>query len=288
MSETQRTDTTRGDDIDAQSKDRPPREELTEQIDALRRENARLREDYQRATTSQYRRSAFALAGIGLLAGLLAAVVPSVRSVLLALAGTGLFSGVLVYYLTPERLVPESVVRRTFEAYGDTLEAMAAELGLSDRVVYVPRSEHDDVRVFLPQQAAFSVPSDDALDDTFVVGTTPHERGVSLQPAGAGLHAEFEEAGAAATDGDDLQEVAKTLADSLVEVFEVVDSARVTRGEETVTVTIGGGLAGHRLGIEHPIPSFLGVGLARATGDPVGVSITREDGTIHVKCSMQP
>jgi len=271
---------------DVSADERPSRAELQGRIDDLQAENARLREDYRRARRSQYRRSALALAGLGLTAGLLSIVATDERSVLLALAGIGLFSGVLVYYLTPERLVPESVLQTTFATYGENLAAIRGELGLSDEAIYVPRPDRGDVRVFLPQDSAPSIPTEDALDDTFVVGETPRERGVALEPVGAGLVVEYEDARTQSASGD-AEEIATGLADSLVEVFEVVDAARITTGESNVTVTIEGGLAESGFGLEHPIPSYLGTALASEVGDPIEVNVTQDGESVHVVCSIR-
>src|SRR5699024_5189946 len=110
--------------------------ELAAQIDVLREENQRLREEYARARRTQYRRTALALAAVGLLATLGGVALPDSRTVLFALGGTGLFAAALTRYLTPEQFISASVGEGIYGSLAATEAALVAELGLQDERLY--------------------------------------------------------------------------------------------------------------------------------------------------------
>ena len=76
-----------------------------------------------------------------------------------------------------------------------------------------------------------------------------------------------------------LPELAEQLADALVEGFEMVGSATpdVDPEEGRVTVAITDSRYGAVDRFDHPIPSFVAVGLARGTERPVTLESTTSD-----------
>ncbi|MFB6161783.1 MAG: hypothetical protein ABEJ61_11520 [Haloferacaceae archaeon] len=257
--------------------------ELAVRLERLAAENRRLRREYARARTSQYRRSAVGLAVLGLLGVAGGLVFPDDRSVLFALGGTGLFASVLTYYLTPEQFVPATVGERVYTALARNEGALAADLGLAGPHVYVPTDTPDDgtdagVRLFVPQQESFDLPGADALASTFVATDETDRRGVALDPTGDALFDPFEEALA----GDlrtDLGPLADQLGDALVEQFELVAGVRVETdaSEGRVTVGVSGSAYGPVDRFDHPVASFLAVGIARGRDDPVTLSVEAGD-----------
>lgn len=253
------------------------REDLAAQVDLLAAENRRLREEYVRARRTSYRRTALGLFAVGALAVAGGLALPDARDVLFALGGTGLLGAAMTYWLTPERFVAAGTGERVYAALAATGRELADELGLRDDRVYAPARATDesfaDVRLFVPQRPAFAVPDPDDLDSLFVVGESG-QRGVAVPPTGGALYREFE-----ATMADEVRSepgaLAAQLADALVEGFEVVDSARAdaASGDGRVTVAVAGSVYGPVEEFDHPVASFLGVGLAANLDRPVTTEV---------------
>jgi len=248
---------------------------LEAELEVLREENARLREEYARARQSQYRRTAITLVVVGLLAAVAGVLFPSARTVLFALGGTGVFVGVLTYYLTPEQFLPADVGRRVYEVLADNEADVISELGLREERVYVPTGASiDDVRLFVPQHADYEVPDADALADAFVVTDREQERGFTFEPTGTALATEFERA-LTGDLGDDPATLVPQLTDALVEQFELAASTdpEVDADGGRVTVGITGSAYGPVDRFDHPIASFLAVGLAHGLDEEVTVAV---------------
>jgi len=252
------------------------RERLAGELARLETENERLRAEYARSRQAQYRQTAVALGAVGVLAAVGAVLFAGARTVLFALAGTGIFLGILTYYLAPEQFLPAAVGRDVYGAMAATHEKMVSELGLSDDRVYIPTPE-GGVRLYVPQRSAGALPEGEAVEEAFVV--FDGGRGLSLRPTGEGLYGEFERA----LSGDLAATPAETgsqLTDALVEQFELVasveQSASGSAEEGQLTVGVVDSAYGPLDRFDHPIVSFLGVGLARALGTPVAVTVARD------------
>lgn len=247
--------------------DRAARAEL------LAEENRRLRSEYARAQQSKYRRTAYGLGAVGLLAALGGVLFASGREVLFALGATGLFGAVLTLYLTPGQFVTADVGERVYAAMAANEAAIAADLGLSDERIYVPVDEQT-VRLYVPQHAEFEIPAD--REGPLVVDDA--SRGLLLEATGAGL---FEEFSRALTS--DLatapQSLAAQLADGLVEQFELATSVDPDIDTEGGRVTFGvsDSAFGDLDRLDHPVVSFLAVGIATARDQPVTVDVDRGD-----------
>lgn len=267
------------------------REDLAAELELVREHNRRLRDAVVTARRTQYRRSAYGLGAIGLVAVAGAALFPGVRDVLLVLGATGLFGAVLTYYLTPERFVAASVGSAVYEALADDREATVGELGLGSARVYVPiGSEHSRVRLYVPQSDDYALPADDDLDATYVV-PDDGDRGVAFRPTGEALFHPFEDALSGGL-GETPAALARQLPDALVEQFGLVDSTQVdldaTHGR--LTVGVGESVYGRVDRIDHPVASFLAVGLARGLGRPVTVEARPAEGDrvdFHVTCRWE-
>lgn len=256
-----------------------PVAELEARVAQLEAENARLRRDYGQSKRVHYRRSTMALFALGVLGVLGALAFPDDSDVLFALGGTGLFAGVLTYYLVPEQFVGVDVGEGVYEALVENGTAIRSELGLSDATVYVPpmdRNRDGDrtVRLFVPRQENDAIPDDEELSRTFVM-TDGERLGVAFRPTGSALFGEFERAlRGDVEDGPD--RIAEQLADGVVEQFELAGSLRldVDAGTGRATFGVVDSAFGPVDRFDHPIPSFLAVGLARGLDRPVAVETT--------------
>jgi hypothetical protein len=256
------------------------RDALRLDIERLRERNEQLQTTYARARKAEYRRAALGMATLGVVAVAGAAVVPVVRTILLVLGATGLFGAVLTYYLTPERFVAAAVGRGVYRATAADRRALAAELGLADRRVYVPVAESGPrVRLFVPQFEEYTIPPDAELAETLVVPDDETGRGVSFTPTGRDLYESFTEAVSGDPEADP-RVLTTQLCDALVEQFELVVATDVDydTGERRVTVSVEGSVYGPADSVDHPVVSVLAVGLARSLDEPVVADATGPDG----------
>jgi hypothetical protein len=255
--------------------------DVAAQVEVLRRENERLRTEYARSKRTQYRRTAVGLAGIGVLGIVGGVLFPAVRTLLIALGATGVFAGLLTYYLTPERFITADVGLGVYRTHADTLDALVAELGLRESMVYVPVHTPGmgaDCRLFVPKHEAYTVPDAEALQSLFVITDADNSRGVALQPTGSHLYAEFER-GVAGSPSSDPARLAEQASDALVEQFELCDRATPDVDGETGRATVG--IDDSALGgvdrVDHPIGSFLAVAFVRNLEQPVELDTARPD-----------
>ena len=290
--------TSAGDESDAENPDgtavTDDREELAARLALLAEENERLRREYRRARQAQYRKTALGLACSGVVAALAGVLFPDARSTLFALAGTGLFAGVLTYFLAPERIVPASVGERAYAAFGALGATLRAQLGLSDETLYLPtgrgETEFESVLLFVPQHSEYVHPDPATLDTGFVVSDDERGRGLAVRPTGAGLFPEFaSHVGSVAETPEDL---AVQLADALVESFALADGVTAEVGSDGESATFGvvGSAFGSVERFDHPIPSFVAVGLARTLDRPVSVEVATADddrADYLVRCSWE-
>lgn len=287
-----------GDGIAETDTDDPEETQLTVEVERLAQENERLRQEYARAQQVTYRKTAVGLFIVGVFSIAGATIFPAARTVLLALGGIGVFASILTYYLTPERVVPETVGSSVYQAHAATGRSLLDELGLTDQPVYVPLNDGRDteadartptdrsssrppVRLFLPQSTSYELPAAEELTHLFVApDETDTHRGVALKPTGASLFAEFERAltGELAVAPATL---AAQLSDALVEQFELVEGTTVEADADENRVSIGvrGCVYGDGTQFDHPAASFLGTGFAHGLGRPIAVETTGVDDT---------
>ena len=278
MSENFAQTTTNRDDDRREETEAETVADLTARLELLSEENNRLRAEYRRARRTSYRRTALAMAVIGALVGGGGLLFPSSRTVLFALAGTGLFAAVLIYFLTPEQFVSAAVGERTYAAHAAIGDELVESLGLAEATVYLPTGNATDanagVRLFRPQHREYDVPPEDDADTLFIVTDDERQRGVATPPTGSGLFHEFESMVDDTADG--LPELADQLADALTEGFELVESATSDVDEDDGRISIG--IRGSQYGavdrFDHPVASFVAVGMVNATEQPVTLDTT--------------
>lgn len=252
-------------------------EKLRTQLAILEEENERLREEYRRATQARYRKTAFGLFAIGLVAVGAATVLTSVRDILLVLGAIGLFSGLVTYYLTPERVVTASVAEHVYSAAAANGDALVDELGLREDRIYT--SSQQGTRLFIPQQADYTVP--DNPQSLFVVGDSSTERGVALTATGEELLKEFQTA-LSGELSDDPHELMSQSIEGLTEQFELVESADadvdVTDEEQgRVSISLSGSALGDATRFDHPTSSFLATAFVQGLDRPVRVTTEETD-----------
>lgn len=250
---------------------------LRARIAVLEAEVERLREEYTRARRSQYHRAAIAMAVLGGVALVGAALASEQRTVLLALGGTGLFGAVLTYYLTPEQFVPATVGERIHEAHITNLAALIDELGLQDERVYFPSPDgYTPARLFIPQRANFDLPEDS--ETLLSIPDAPGGRGIVLEPTGGPLYEEFVES-VPGEPADSPATLATQLADAVVETFELARSVEIEpdRDGNGVAAAVDTPVYGSLIDPDHPIVSVLATGLAVGLERPVRVTVHEAD-----------
>lgn len=247
------------------------------ELEVLHEENTRLRNEVRRARQTRYRRSALALAGVGVL-GLVAAVVfSSIRDVLLVLGAIGVFAGIITYYLTPERVLTAAVPTRLTETLDAVEREIIGELGLrEDTTIYLPSPTDDDTaRLFVPQHREYTLP--ETVESVFLVDADERARGVALPATGGALLRDLTES-LATPLSDTPTEAADQLADAAVEQFELADSIETDADTDTdrISFAVTDPALDSLTRRDHPIPSLLAVGLTTALDAPVELDVTQQ------------
>lgn len=248
---------------------------LRGRLAVLEEENRRLRQEYLRARQSQYHRSAIGMAIVGAAALVGAAVLPALRQALLILAATGGFGAALLYYLTPDRLVPASVGQATYTAYRSHATAIRDELGLQEQSIYAPLDTADEtdaaVRLFVPQVTDWGLPETESLRSTFVSPNEERQRGVAFTPTALTLWTAFSRG--TTTIEDEPDRLVTQLGEAVVEQFELARTveAEVDDPAGRVSVVVDDVSYGAPTQFDHPLVSFVAVGLARGLDTTVAV-----------------
>jgi len=258
---------------------RADRAELTDRIAELEAELRRLRRSTDRGQREQYRSTAKALIAVGIACGIAGVVLDS--SVLFALAGIGLFSGVLTYYLRPEGVVAGDLGTRVYAATARSYDGLCADLGLSDRRLYVPVGATDAAgaaRLFVPQRAEMDPPDAATLTDETIIDDASGTAGLSVRPTGGGLFAACRPT-LNGPLGEEPSTVAQQLSETVVESFELAQSVATDVDAEggQLSVRIIEPVYEHRSGFDHPLVSFFAVGLAAGLDRPIEATVTETD-----------
>jgi hypothetical protein len=271
-------------DVDETGEDRLDRDILTTELEMLRNENVRLRKETEDRVTSKGAAGLFLVIAAVALAG--AIVIPAARDVLIALGGTGAFGAVLILLLTKERLLPASVTRSMTTALGANNATLLAELEADGTPQYVPADLNSvGVKLFCPRDDTVDIPRAADLDGVIVARDNEYH-GLSLDPSGRNLFLTFE---ALDVDLPDDPEVAvEGLTETVTEQFEIADSVRVDHldlgpdgGLSELRLRIDGSVVGEIDHRDHPLQSFIAIGLARALDSPIEATFTAgEDGTV--------
>ncbi|MCU4974916.1 hypothetical protein OB955_19535 [Halobacteria archaeon AArc-m2/3/4] len=260
---------------------------LTAENELLAEENDRLRSEYARARRSQYRTSATALVGLGILALVGGLLFADVRETLFVLAAIGLFVGVVTYYLTPTQFVSADVGERVYTNLAANEAAIAGELGLHDERHYLPGDQRRQGILYVPQHPDAQLPTDPTT--TFL--TAREDRGLALETTGNALFEEFER-----TLTAELATTPSTLAsqavDGLVEQFELARSVEPDIDAEAgrATFAVGESAFGPVDRFDHPIASFLAVTVAIGLDRPVSLEVVPAEGGADwlVTCRWEP
>ncbi|WP_075935861.1 hypothetical protein [Halosegnis longus] len=252
------------------------------EYELLRAKNQRLREQFQQAKQTRYRRTVIAFLIIGVVSISGGLLFPAVRALLITLGATGVFGAVLTYLITPEQFHAATVSTRLHETAATNAEAVINELGLQETRMYVPVGDAD-ARLYVPSHENFEVPDDDDLRSLFVATEDDRERGVAFTPCGVALYEDFD---LARTPAREPEVVADQLGDAVVEQFELAKAVDSTvdseAGEARFAVT--GSTCGPVSRVDHPTISLLATGLALHLERPVSVEYGENPAEPTVRC----
>ena len=207
---------------------------------------------------------------------------PSLEPTLFIIYWTFLFAAVLLWFLTPERRIRARISERVYTDLAANEEALVAACGLRDSGVYIPRKgskKGPPVRLFVPLHADYDLPDDADLESLFVRSDTEGCQGLSILPSGGRLFREFESI--LSTDlSASPDELSIQLADGITEGLELADrvTVDVQPAEQRVVFEITNSLYGPIGRFNHPVQSFLAVGLAVGFDQPVAVEKKAAEG----------
>lgn len=222
-----------------------------------------------------YSRGAVIFAFLGVLALLGASAAPAVRPTLVALGGVGLFGAALIRYLTPARFVSPETGESAYAAFAATAEEIVSELDLRQERIYVPTSSDSDgqmpVRLFVPGRTDFDIPDPGAMQSLFV--EDDYGGGIAVPPTGGQLF-DRSQCTVRSDAAECPEQLVVQLTDALINEFELVEREMVEGEDGSVTVTFSNGAYGPLDRFDHPVVSFVAVGLAETLEVPVAVDMT--------------
>jgi len=233
-------------------------------------------EEVQATNYSSYRSKYYT--GIGMLlicaAGLLAGafLFAAVREMLVALSVAAIFGAILLYLVTPERFITASVAGSVTAVMNSNIEALVETTGVVRTPRYVPTT--DGVKLFFPSVAVVSTPPTETLvsaDEGSQI-----EDGIVLEPSAKRLVAALGDG--AADDYQTLSETLGLLSSAMVGQFGLADGATIESiDDQHATVRVRGSIFDDSTRFDHPIQSFLAVGLAMRVEATVRPTMTVED-----------
>ena len=221
---------------------------------------------------------AFLLFGLAAIAG--SFFVTDSQTVAIAVGSTFLFGFLLVILLSTEQYVQASVHEGVYRDMARNEAALIEARNHTRILVYVPRSSvEDSATLFAPKHSDFRIPDEPALDSLFVTTETEQEEGIALSPSAASMFSEFESRSVPALSADPA-ELSIQLIGGLVEGFELAKEADAEVNRESDSIKFEIELSGYEegIGFDHPIISFLGVGLANGLDRPVSVGFQMSGG----------
>lgn len=224
---------------------------------------------------------AFAVLGVG--AAVLSTtgvVAAELQGVVAALGGAGVFLSLLTLALTGTGTPDRDAA--LFDRLAGNYERAVGELGLAETHYYVPTGGEPPVRLFVPQRAEAPVPSVDKLRATFVGRReTGGLLGLAFDPSGLALLPE--------TDTDlpsEPRTLAGRLCGTLVDRMELAEIAQPNVDVDTgrATLAFRGTAYGPIERFDHPVRSFVGVGLALGLDRPVRTEVVETaDGEFRIR-----
>lgn len=236
--------------------------------------------DARDRSDARYRFAGVALAALGVASGVGAALLDpgTEREVLVAFAGVGLYGAVLAYVVRPGATQDVDPAERVYDALAATGVALRDDLGLPDRAVYCPTDDDPDgfapVYLVVPDREA----ADEATARRPVLGDRTGTDSVALYPTGGALFDAFE--GLAVVDLEtEPVELATQLAEAAVSGLGLAAAVEPTveASDNRATVTVRAPRFGDATRFDHPVASFLAVGLAVGLDTTVTTSVTEVD-----------
>jgi len=258
----------------------------------------------------RYRLAGVALALLGVASAVAAALVDpgTEREILVGFAGVGLYGAALTYVLRPAATRDVDPGERVYDALAATGEALRADLDLPDRSVYAPTTDQRDGfapvalvvrgdatgaitgrKPVLGDRVATADATDGGTDAPPIrPGATDS---IAVYPTGAALFDAFEEI-AVVDLGTDPVELTEQLAEAAVSGLglAVAVEPSIDGADGRATLTVRDPRFGAATGFDHPVVSFLAVGLAVGLDTPVTTSVEPldVDGTYRVVCEWTP
>jgi hypothetical protein len=204
-----------------------------------------------------------------------------IASSYLAVLGTAaIFWGAILFYITPSKQVPLTVLDALANSSLDNIERLLFEFNSNEKGVYLPPKSLKNAEsslIFIPRTPQTPLPSAEENDEVLYL---EQKDGLFLTPPGKGLLQLFEKEGATSFIKIDLQTFEKTFPKILVEDLELAENIEIVSEQKDVKITITGNvfseiceqtndnpLAHAQVGCI--LTSALACALAKASGKPI-------------------
>ena len=246
------------------------RVELERRVERLRARNERLRNGIDGSRRHRLRLTALGFVGLGILSFAAGLVTSTGQSVLFALAGVGLFAGLLTRTVRGSRFVESGDAERVYATCATNYEALVADRDLATDRWYVP-TDDDRIRLFVPADSTEASPS---LGDRSGIGFD--RRGLVLEPIGTDFAREVAETGSETPTTPTA--MIEQLSDALEARFEFATAVEpiVDVEDGRAEIAVSDSAFGPVDRFDHPVASILAAGLTDVLERPVRLEVTDE------------
>jgi hypothetical protein len=202
---------------------------------------------------------------------------PDVTEILFILGGIGLYTAVLIWYLTPEEFSPHTVAEGIYEVVTRNRRDIIEQFDLSIEPTYVYTGDAEHAKVFIPQQPNDHPPAPERITTTILTTDQNVCYGAAFVPCGLSLFEEFEQ-----IRPDPLGETPETaveqLLEGLTEGFGLIENPSFVLGDDAneLELYVEDVPFGPVTRFDHPIVSFVAIGLAEALNASVAVEVESE------------
>jgi hypothetical protein len=190
--------------------------------------------------------------------------------------------GALLLYVTPTKHVPLKLLNATAYAMGANLERVISELNLTEKGVYLPPKNLENIEsslIFIPE--AFKTMST-TLEETNEKPLTNKKTGVFFVPPGSALSRLFEEELGFSFTKTDLNQLQNKLPKIIVEDMELAESAEIQTQGNIVTLEITGSILDEicretdsqpktHMQVGCLLSSAIACALAKSSGEPITI-----------------
>lgn len=164
-------------------------------------------------------------------------------STFLALIGAGfIFWGIILFYITPVKHIPLTIVDYLMTSNNDNVERILLEFDLTNKGIYLPPKNLKNTEsslIFIPKKLDYSLPLADENTQKLYLS---QKGGLLLTPPGFGLSQLLEKEFGVSFNRTDLKTLQMSLPKTLVEKLGIAQNIEICAKEKNIDMIITGNI----------------------------------------------